>query len=114
MEFDKKLAFRGIRALYGNDGFEKLQNTHVTVIGVGGIGSWACEALCRTGVGSLTLIDNDTIEITNLNRQLHTTPKTVNQTKVETLATRLKEINPTIKIECLCFAFSKCVPDTIF
>lgn len=110
MEFDKKLAFRGIRALYGNDGFEKLQNTHVTVIGVGGIGSWACEALCRTGVGSLTLIDNDTIEITNLNRQLHTTPKTVNQTKVETLATRLKEINPTIKIECLCV---KLTPENI-
>ena len=54
MNFDKRLAFRGIRALYGNDGFEKLQSSHVTVIGVGGIGSWATEALCRTAIGSLT------------------------------------------------------------
>ena len=75
MNFDKRLAFRGIRALYGNDGFEKLQSSHVTVIGVGGIGSWATEALCRTAIGSLTLIDNDTIELTNSNRQLHTTSK---------------------------------------
>ena len=77
MNFDKRLAFRGIRALYGNDGFEKLQSSHVTVIGVGGIGSWATEALCRTAIGSLTLIDNDTIELTNSNRQLHTTSNTL-------------------------------------
>ena len=93
MDFNKKLAFRGIRALYGNDGFEKLQQAHVTVIGVGGIGSWATEALCRTGIGSLTLIDNDTIEITNSNRQLHTTTKTCGQSKAQVLADRLLEIN---------------------
>ena len=81
MNFDKRLAFRGIRALYGNDGFEKLQSSHVTVIGVGGIGSWATEALCRTAIGSLTLIDNDIIELTNSNRQLHTTSKTVGKCK---------------------------------
>lgn len=53
MSFDKRLAFRGIRALYGNEIFEKLQNTHVTVLGVGGVGSWCAEALCRTAVGNL-------------------------------------------------------------
>ena len=101
MDFNKKLAFRGIRALYGNDGFEKLQQAHVTVIGVGGIGSWATEALCRTGIGSLTLIDNDTIEITNSNRQLHTPTKTCGQYKAKVLADRLLEINPELKVEVL-------------
>lgn len=89
MSFDKRLAFRGIRALYGNEIFEKLQNTHVTVLGVGGVGSWCAEALCRTAVGKLTLIDFDTIEITNLNRQLHTTTKTVGLYKADVLSSRL-------------------------
>ena len=101
MNFDKRLAFRGIRALYGNDGFEKLQSSHVTVIGVGGIGSWATEALCRTAIGSLTLIDNDTIELTNSNRQLHTTSKTVGLGKARVLADRLLEINPLLDIEVI-------------
>ena len=101
MSFEKKLAFRGIRALYGDDGFEKLQNTHVTVIGIGGIGSWCTEALCRTGVGSLTLIDSDVIEITNLNRQLHTTVKTEGRTKTEVMKERLLELNPDLKIEII-------------
>lgn len=99
MDFNQKLAFRGIRALYGNSGFEKLQNTHVTVIGVGGIGSWATEALCRTGVGAITIIDNDTIEITNSNRQLHTKTDTVGKYKTEVLGNRLLEINPNLKLE---------------
>ncbi|MGN0915971.1 MAG: ThiF family adenylyltransferase [Succinivibrio sp.] len=110
MTFDTKLAFRGIRALYGTSGFEKLQNSHVTVIGVGGIGSWCTEALCRTGIGSLTLIDNDVIEITNLNRQLHTTSLTPGKLKAQVLADRLKEINPLIKIEVLS---TKLTPENI-
>ena len=101
MVFDKNSAFRGIRALYGNDGFKKLQNSHVTVIGVGGIGSWATEALCRTGIGHLTLIDNDIIEITNSNRQLHTTTQTVGELKAGVLAKRLLTINPLLDIKVL-------------
>lgn len=110
MTFDKRLAFRGIRALYGNDGFEKLQSSHVTVIGVGGIGSWATEALCRTAIGSLTLIDNDTIELTNSNRQLHTTSKTVGLGKARVLANRLLEINPLLDIEVIA---TKLTPENI-
>lgn len=101
MSFDKRLAFRGIRALYGNEIFEKLQNTHVTVLGVGGVGSWCAEALCRTAVGKLTLIDFDTIEITNLNRQLHTTTKTVGLYKADVLSSRLLEINPEIELDVI-------------
>ena len=110
MSFDKRLAFRGIRALYGNEIFEKLQNTHVTVLGVGGVGSWCAEALCRTAVGKLTLIDFDTIEITNLNRQLHTTTKTVGLYKADVLSSRLLEINPEIELEVI---KSQMTPDNI-
>ncbi len=101
MSFEKNKAFRGIRALYGDNGFEKLQNTHVTVIGIGGIGSWCTEALCRTGVGSLTLIDDDKIELTNLNRQLHTTTKTVGKYKTEEMKERLLSLNPDLKVEII-------------
>ena len=109
MSFDKRLAFRGIRALYGNEIFEKLQNTHVTVLGVGGVGSWCAEALCRTAVGKLTIIDFDTIEITNLNRQLHTTTKTVGSYKADVLSSRLLEINPEIELDVI---KTKMTPDT--
>ncbi|SPT69242.1 tRNA threonylcarbamoyladenosine dehydratase [Anaerobiospirillum thomasii] len=98
---ENNVRFRGIRALYGLDGFDKLQKAHVLVIGVGGIGSWLTEALCRSGVGRLTLIDPDVIEIGNSNRQLHTTSKTLGQNKAKTLAARLKEINPNLEVDTI-------------
>lgn len=110
MEFDKKLAFRGIRALYGASGFEKLQKSHVTIIGVGGVGSWATEALCRTGVGHLTLVDFDKIELSNSNRQLHTTTKTVGMGKARVLADRLLDINPDLVVDVV---ETKLTPDNI-
>ncbi len=99
MQFIEKQAFRGIRALYGEDNFAKLQSAHVLVIGVGGIGSWCAESLCRSGVGHISLIDPDIIEITNLNRQLHTMPSTCGQYKAQVLANRLKQINPNLIID---------------
>ncbi len=93
--------FRGIRALYGENGFSALQNAHVLVIGVGGIGSWLAEALCRSAVGELTLLDCDKVEITNSNRQLHTTSKTVGEFKTEILRQRFLEINPFLKINVI-------------
>ena len=99
--------FRGIRALYGEEGFKKLQNAHVMVIGCGGVGSWITEALCRSGVGTLTLIDPDTVEIGNTNRQLHTTDLTINQYKVRALKNRLITINPEIKIHTLEITLTK-------
>ena len=104
---DLSVRFRGIRALYGEEGFQKLQKAHVTVIGCGGVGSWITEALCRSGVGTLTLIDPDTIEVGNTNRQLHTTDLTLNQYKVEALRNRLITINPEIKINTLKITLTK-------
>ena len=101
MSFEERKAFRGIRAIYGEEGFRKLQNAHVLVIGVGGIGSWLAESLCRSAVGTLTLIDSDTIELTNSNRQLHTTTKTDGLYKTKVLTERFLDINPKIKINTL-------------
>lgn len=98
MEFVPSHAFRGIRALYGNKGFSKLQNAHVLIIGVGGVGSWCTEALCRSGIGEITIIDSDKIEITNVNRQLHTTTNSCGKLKVDELGNRLLQINPVIKL----------------
>lgn len=98
MFVDPSTLFCGIRALYGENGFEKLQKSHVMVIGVGGVGSWICEAMCRSGVGKLTLIDDDSIESTNSNRQLHTTTETVGRYKADVLSLRLKSINPSLDV----------------
>lgn len=101
MSFEEKKSFRGIRAVYGEEGFRKLQNAHVLVIGVGGIGSWLAESLCRSAVGTLTLIDSDTIELTNSNRQLHTSTSTDGLYKTKVLAKRFLDINPNLNINTL-------------
>ena len=86
--------FGGIRRLYGDDGQEKLRRAHVCVIGIGGVGSWAVEALARTGVGALTLVDLDDICISNVNRQLHAVTGEFGKPKVEAMAARVQLINP--------------------
>lgn len=86
--------FGGIGRLYGVEGLERLHQARVCVIGIGGVGSWAAEALARSGVGSITLIDLDDICVTNTNRQIHALKHTVGQLKVEAVAQRLLEINP--------------------
>ncbi len=101
MSYSANLAFRGIRALYGEKSFEKFRNSSVLVIGIGGVGSWIAEALCRTGIGSLTLIDSDLIEISNTNRQSHTLISSYGKPKVEELSARFKQINPEIKINAI-------------
>lgn len=93
--------FKGIIALYGQDGFEKLQKSHVLIVGVGGVGSWICESLCRSGVGTLTLLDMDTIDVSNTNRQLHTNLYNYGKYKVDALKERLELINPEIKINTI-------------
>ena len=90
--------FNGTRRLYGYDSVDKLRHAHVCVIGVGGVGSWAAEALARSAIGKITLIDLDDICITNTNRQLHTTVNTIGRSKVEVMMERVKAINP----ECQC------------
>ena len=89
------------RLLIGQSGLAYLQQSHVLIAGVGGVGSFAVEALARAGVGTLTLLDHDTIDITNLNRQIHATRKTIGQPKVQVMAQRVAEINPAIQVCCL-------------
>ncbi|WP_154222665.1 tRNA threonylcarbamoyladenosine dehydratase [Marinicella rhabdoformis] len=93
-----KERFGGIVRLYGIAGFEKLQKSHVAIVGVGGVGCWAAEMLARSGVGKLTLIDADELCVTNINRQIHALDSTVSKSKVLTMAERIKDINPDCEV----------------
>ena len=84
--------------LLGADAVAKLARTHVVVLGVGGVGSWAAEALARAGIGELTLVDFDRIAPSNLNRQVHALTSTIGRLKVEVMAERLAQINPALTI----------------
>lgn len=86
--------FAGIGRLYGQQALSLFARSHICVIGIGGVGVWAAEALARTGIGSITLIDMDDICITNTNRQLHALKTTVGQPKVDVMKARILEINP--------------------
>lgn len=90
--------FSGIARLYGTDTFARLAGTHVAVIGIGGVGSWAVEALARSGIGKLTLVDLDSICITNTNRQLHAVTGEIGKEKVLSMAERCQSINPDIEV----------------
>lgn len=90
--------FSGIARLYGSEGLRRLHDAHVCVIGVGGVGSWVVEALARSGVGALTLIDLDDVCITNVNRQLPALDGTVGLPKVQVLAQRVALINPACRV----------------
>jgi len=85
--------------LFGRDSIDKLRNRRVAVFGIGGVGGHCAEALCRTGVGAIDIFDGDTVDITNINRQLIATHKTVGRDKVGVMRERLLEINPELKIE---------------
>ena len=90
--------FGGVARLYGQSAMLALHNAHVCVVGIGGVGSWAAEALARSGIGSITLIDMDDICITNTNRQIHTHQATIGQLKVEAMAERIRAINPECQV----------------
>lgn len=87
--------------LLGEENLAKIQQTRVLIFGVGGVGSWCAECLVRSGIRYLTIVDSDRISITNCNRQLMATSKTLGQVKVEALRDRLLEINPEADIVCL-------------
>lgn len=93
--------------LVGDDKMKQLFDSHVMVIGLGGVGSWAAESLARSGVGRITLIDFDEICITNANRQLHALQGFVGQKKANVMSDRLKKINPQAKIEALPLFYNK-------
>jgi tRNA A37 threonylcarbamoyladenosine dehydratase len=98
---DYDYRFGGIGRLYGTKALEKLKNSHIAVIGIGGIGTWVVEALARTGVGKLTLVDLDDVCITNVNRQVHAHDGQIGHQKTQAMAKRIKLINPECDIECL-------------
>ena len=91
-------SFSRTELLIGKKGIETLKKSTVAVFGIGGVGSYAAEALCRCGIGRLVLIDYDDICITNINRQIHATRKTVGRPKVEVMKERLLDINPEAEI----------------
>ena len=98
---DYEQRFTGIRRLYGEAGLMRLRACHVGVIGIGGVGSWAVEALARSGIGAITLIDHDDIALSNTNRQLHTLDSTLGRSKVEVMAERVVLINPNCQVQAI-------------
>jgi len=91
-------AFGALSRVYGLQAFECLSQLRICVVGIGGVGSWAVEALARTGVGHITMIDHDDISTSNINRQLHALHSTLNASKVDTMRERLLLINPGAEI----------------
>ena len=93
--------FGGIQRLYGTQGMQVIQQSHICVIGIGGVGSWVVEALARTGVGAITFIDHDDIAISNTNRQLHTLTDSYERSKSEVMKERVLAINPECKVNAI-------------
>lgn len=85
--------------LIGKEGLDKLKKSKVIVFGIGGVGSFTTEALVRSGIGNLVIVDNDDICLTNINRQIHATTKTLGSSKVDTMKNRILDINPECNIE---------------
>lgn len=95
-EYDRR--FAGAARVYGEQAFYQFAHAHVMIIGIGGVGSWAVEALARSGVGSLTLVDMDVLVASNVNRQLPALTETFGHGKIDVMAARVKEINPRITL----------------
>lgn len=93
--------FGGLARLYGVDGAKKIRAAHVVVVGLGGVGSWAAEALARSGVARLSLIDLDHIAESNINRQIHALDNTLGQAKVQAMRERIAHINPACDVRCI-------------
>ncbi|EFN01338.1 tRNA cyclic N6-threonylcarbamoyladenosine(37) synthase TcdA [Actinobacillus pleuropneumoniae] len=93
--------FGGIGRLYTPEGLAKLRQAHICVIGIGGVGSWAVEALARSGIGKITMIDMDDICVTNINRQIHAMTGTIAQLKTEAMKERIERINPECVVEII-------------
>lgn len=91
--------FGGLDRLYGVRGAAAIRGAHVMVVGIGGVGSWAVEALARSGVGRLTLVDLDHVSESNINRQIHALSNTVGQAKVQAMRERIAQINPGCEVD---------------
>lgn len=98
-DVDAERRFGGIERLYGAGSLARLASARVCVIGIGGVGSWVAEALARSGVGALRLVDLDNIAESNINRQVHALDETLGQAKVTAMAARLRGIHPHCRVE---------------
>ena len=111
---DFESRFGGIVRLYGIKGMDKIRNSKILVIGIGGVGSWVAEALARTGAGHMTLVDLDDVCVTNINRQIHALNGTVGKFKVDVMKDRVQLINPFCEIDTKQCFFSPKNLETIF
>lgn len=100
--------------LLGSDAMARLRGAHVAVFGIGGVGSYSCEALARAGVGRLTFVDSDTVGESNINRQLIALRSTVGQAKAEVMAARVRDINPDCKVRAIVGMYSEEVKERFF
>lgn len=111
--FDFNQRFGGIARLYGVEGLKKLLDSHILIVGLGGVGTWAAEALARSGVGSITLVDLDDICITNTNRQIHAHDSMFGVMKVKAISDRIQAINPQCKVRMIEDFFTESSADII-
>jgi tRNA A37 threonylcarbamoyladenosine dehydratase len=93
--------FGGIERLFGPAGAQRIRQSHVVVVGLGGVGSWAAESLARSGVGCLTLIDFDQVTESNINRQIHATETSIGQSKVDAMCDRIHSFFPECHLNCI-------------
>jgi tRNA threonylcarbamoyladenosine dehydratase len=98
---EEQRRFGGLQRLYGIAGAERIRQAHVVVVGIGGVGSWAAEALARSGVARLTLVDMDHIAESNINRQIHALTSTTGQAKVQAMRDRIALIHPQCQVDML-------------
>lgn len=105
--------FSGVARIYGPEGLQKIHDARVLVIGLGGVGSWVVEALARSGVGAITLVDFDDICVSNFNRQIHAIDSTVGKFKVDAMAERILAINAEAKVERINDRFSEETAESI-
>lgn len=99
--------FGSLARVFGSEELQKLHDAHICVTGIGGVGSWAVEALARSGIGRLTLIDGDEISRSNMNRQCHTLESTIGQMKTRVMKQRVLDINP----DCVCQTYEQYLND---
>ena len=106
--------FIRLQMALGDDALEKLRRSHVAVFGIGGVGSYTAEALARSGVGAITLVDNDTVGMSNLNRQLCALHSTLGMYKAEAMAARIRDINPDCRVRAICKLYTEEDKDAFF
>lgn len=100
-EFVSSRQFSALSRLYGVTGAQRISSAHVVIVGIGGVGSWSAEALARSGVARLTLIDLDHVSESNINRQIHALTTTVGQAKVSAMRDRIHAVNPACQVDCV-------------